>query len=176
MTDSPAVHAGRTSHLAADAPIAFLWGAALGVTDVLVAARDGVWSAANVARAALVGALALGAMLAVIVLLGRSLLFLLRLTPTSAGLLTRGGRLVSRAHLLVVMTVLLTVAFSFCFIGLPVQPPLGLHRLAAGGLVLAAGAVVLVQLRVMTKRPWFERAAWRVPGVVAYGLSLLIVG
>ena len=59
MTDSPAVHAGRTSHLAADAPIAFLWGAALGVTDVLVAARDGVWSAANVARAALVGALAL---------------------------------------------------------------------------------------------------------------------
>jgi hypothetical protein len=167
VTDSPAVHAGRTSHLAADAPIAFLWGAALGVTDVLVAARDGVWSAANVARAALVGALALGAMLAVIVLLGRSLLFLLRLTPTSAGLLTRGGRLVSRAHLLVVMTVLLTVAFSFCFIGLPVQPPLGLHRLAAGGLVLAAGAVVLVLLRVMTKRPWFERAAWLVLVAVA---------
>jgi hypothetical protein len=162
MTDSPAmdVAEGRARHLTADTRIAFVWGAFLGVLDVVIAAREGVWGAAQVARACLVGAVSLGAMIVAIVLLGRALLYLLGFTPTNEGLRTRGGRLVTRANLLVVMTVLLTVAFSFCYIGLPVQPPLGLHRLAAGGLVLGAGAIVLVLLRVMTKHAWVERAAW----------------
>jgi hypothetical protein len=170
MTESLVVREGRAPHLASDAPIAFLWGGVLGFADVLFAARDGVWSGAQVARSAVVGALALGALMTVIGLLGRTLLVALRLTPTDTGLLTRRGRLLTRANLLVAMTALLTVAFSFCFIGLPVQPPLGLHRLAAGGLVLAAGVVVLVLLRVLITRAWFERATW----LALVGVALFI--